>query len=230
MAAGRAQPVKVVRCLITLLPEAVVVRVIVFGSTGRVGRAAVARALAAGHEVRAAVRSVPNVSPFDERVRRVVADVREPDSVAAAVADTDAAIVAVGGDVFKPSDVVTRSARAIVDALTARGIRRYVGITGVAQMKPRLGGAIAQAVLRRSPIRYAVADHQRAFEIVAASGLDWTLAGCPWIKDGAHPGRFREHLDTFPGGFHTVSPVDVGAFLAAQVSDGGYLRRVVGLW
>jgi hypothetical protein len=84
--------------------------------------------------------------------------------------------------------------------------------------------------LRRSPIRFAVADHQRAFELVAASDLDWTLAGCPWIKEGAHVGRYREHPDSFPGGFHTVSPEDVGAFLAAQIDDGRYFRRVVGLW
>jgi hypothetical protein len=49
----------------------------------------------------------------------------------------DAAIVAVGSDVFKPSDIVTRSAQAIVDAPRAHGIARYAGITGVAQMQAR---------------------------------------------------------------------------------------------
>jgi uncharacterized protein YbjT (DUF2867 family) len=85
-------------------------------------------------------------------------------------------------------------------------------------------------VLRRSPIRYAVEDHQHAFEIVAASGLDWTLAGCPWIKDGAHPGRYAEHPDAFPGGFHTIAPGDVGAFLAAQLDTAANVGRIVGLW
>jgi uncharacterized protein YbjT (DUF2867 family) len=205
-------------------------RVVVFGATGRVGRAAVADAVAAGHSVRATVRHLPAPSTFDPAVELVIADVTQPATVAAAVAGTDAAIVAVGGDVFKPSDIVTRSARAVVDALEAAGIARYIGISGVAQMKPVGTGHIAQTALRLSPIRHAVADHQGAFDIVSASSLDWTLAGCPWIKDEAHAGRYTLHPDDFPGGFHTIAPADVGAFLAAQLNDRTYLRRIVGLW
>jgi uncharacterized protein YbjT (DUF2867 family) len=205
-------------------------RVVIFGSTGRVGAAAVRAALAAGHEVRAAVRREPAVPVDSDRLSYAVADILEPPTILSAVRDMDAAIVAVGGDVFKPSDIVTRSAQAIVDALRASGSARYIGITGVAQMRATLAGHFAQAVLRRSPIRYAVADHQRAYEIVSASDLDWTLAGCPWIKDGAHVGVYREHPDIFPGGFHTIAPADVGAFLAAQLESTKYSRRVVGLW
>jgi len=206
------------------------VHVVIFGSTGRVGAAAVRAALAAGHEVRAAVRRRPAIVADGDRLSYVVADILEPPTIVAAVTGMDAAIVAVGGDVFKPSDIVTRSAQAIVDALRARAVARYIGITGVAQMRATLPGRFAQAVLRRSPIRYAVADHQGAYGIVSASGLDWTLAGCPWIKDGAHAGVYREHPDIFPGGFHTIAPADVGAFLAAQLESTTYHRRVVGLW
>jgi putative NADH-flavin reductase len=195
-----------------------------------VGAAAVRDAVAAGHEVHAAVRKQPDPSPFGSDVRCVVADARNVESVQNAVRGMDAAIVAIGGDVFAPSDIVTRSSEAIVAALTAQGIRRYLGITGVAQMKPTLAGHIAQAALRVSPIRFAVEDHQRAFEIVSASSLDWTLAGCPWIKDDAHPGRYSEHPDEFPGGFHTIAPADVAAFLVSQLGVETYVRRVVGLW
>jgi uncharacterized protein YbjT (DUF2867 family) len=203
---------------------------VIFGATGRVGTAAVRAASATGHVVHAAVRRIPEPSPFDANVTLVVADVLQPETVRAAIAGMEAVIVAVGGDVFKPSTIVTQSAEAIVAAMRAEGVSRYIGITGVAQMRPSLAGHLADAALRASPIRYAVADHQGAYEIVAASGLDWTLAGCPWIKDDAHPGRHGEHPDTFPGGFHTIAPVDVGEFLAAQLTSRSYIGRVVGLW
>jgi putative NADH-flavin reductase len=163
-------------------------------------------------------------------VELAVADVLDPATVRAAVAGVDAVIVAVGGDVFKPSTIVEQSAEVIVAAMKAEGVRRYVGITGVAQMQPSLTGRIADAILRVSPIKHAVRDHQAAFDIVSASGLDWTLAGCPWIKDDAHTGHYAEHPDTFPGGFHTISPVDVGTFLAQQLVSRSYIARVVGLW
>jgi uncharacterized protein YbjT (DUF2867 family) len=206
------------------------VRVVIFGATGRVGAAAVQAAVASGYVVRAAVRRIVDPSPFDPVVERVVADVLQPDTVRAAIAGCDAVIVAVGGDVFKPSTIVTQSAASIVAAMKAEGVRRYIGITGVAQMRPSLTGALAQAALRVSPIKHAVADHQGAYDIVAASQLDWTLAGCPWIKDDAHAGRFTQHPDTFPGGFHTISPADVGAFLVAQLASDSSIGHVVGLW
>jgi putative NADH-flavin reductase len=205
-------------------------QVVIFGATGRTGRAAVEHAVTAGHQVRAAVRHVPDPSPFDPAVTFAVADVLAPETVRAAIAGADAVIVAVGGDVFKPSEIVTQSAHAIVSAMEAAGVRRYIGISGEAQMRPTGTGHIAQAALRVSPIRYAVADHQGAYDIVSASSLAWTLAGCPWIKDDAHPGRYRLHPDTFPGGFHTIAPADVGAFLASQIADRTYERRIVGIW
>ena len=135
-------------------------RVVIFGATGRVGIAAVRTAVAAGHAVRAAVRHIPAPSPFDSAVELAVADVLEPATVRAAVAGMDAVIVAVGGDVFKPSTIVTQSADVIVAAMKAEGVRRYIGITGVAQMQPSLTGQIADAVLGVSPIKHAVRDHQ----------------------------------------------------------------------
>ena len=205
-------------------------QVVVFGSTGRTGAAAVRAALAGGHQVRAAMRRVPGAWPFDPAVTPAIADVLQPATVRAALDGMDAVIVAVGGDVFAPSTLVTESARTIVAAMQAGGPRRYIGITGVAQMQASPAGKIAQAALRISPIKHAVADHQGAFDIVAASGLDWTLAGCPWIKDDAHPGAYHEHPDVFPGGFHTIAPADVGAFLAAQLDTTANVGRIIGLW
>jgi uncharacterized protein YbjT (DUF2867 family) len=79
-----------------------------------------------------------------------------------------------------------------------------------------------------TPVGNAIRDHQGAFAIVAASDLDWTLAGCPWIKDGPARG-FREHA-AFPGGMKSITPADVGAFLVSVLDRPSYTRRNVGIW
>jgi putative NADH-flavin reductase len=205
--------------------------VLIFGATGRVGAAAVDFALAAGYEVTAFVRNPAAFSRTDARLRVVKGDVNEPSTVESAVASgIDAVLFAVGGNVFKPSTLVTDSVRAIVAAMQSADVKRYVGITGVAQMPATPPGKIVQKILALSPIRYAVRDHQGAYEIVAASDLDFTLAGCPYIKDGETRGTFKEVPGRFHAGYHIIHPGDVGKFLVDQLADTRYPRQIVGIW
>jgi hypothetical protein len=134
----------------------------------------------------------------------------------------------VGTDPAKPSTIVTDTARAIVAAMRAGGVRRYVAISGTAQMAKTPLGALSIAILRLTPVGNALRDHEGAFAIVTASGLDWTLAGCPWIKDGPARG-YREHAK-FPGGMKSIAPGDVAAFLVDVLDEPSYSRRIVGIW
>ena len=70
-------------------------RVTVFGGTGFLGRAVVARLIAEGARVRVAARH-PDNSAQPAGVEAVVADLRDADSVARAVADADWVVNAVG--------------------------------------------------------------------------------------------------------------------------------------
>ena len=205
-------------------------RLLVIGATGRTGAGAIDAALAAGHDVTALVRN-PAGYAAPERVTVAQGDVYAPATLDAAFAPGfDAVIVTVGANVFKPSTLVTDSARAVVAAARKAGVARYLGITGIAQLPATLPGKVAQFALRISPIKYAVRDHQGAYDVVAHSELDWTLAACPYIKDGPALGRYRLSPNRFPGGFHIIHPGDVGAFLVAEAGRHQFSRTAVGIW
>jgi NADH dehydrogenase len=70
-------------------------RTTVFGGTGFLGRAVVARLIAEGARVRVAARH-PDNSAQPAGVEAVAADLRDADSVARAVADSDWVVNAVG--------------------------------------------------------------------------------------------------------------------------------------
>jgi len=80
-----------------------------------------------------------------------------------------------------------------------------------------------------TPVRHAIKDHQGAFEIIKASTLDWTLAGCPWIKDGLGTTNYVES-DVFPGGMKVIHPRQVADFLTKVLDKPEYFRRIVGIW
>lgn len=205
--------------------------VLVFGATGRVGAAVIERAGAAGHRVTAFVRDPKRLGRLPGGVAVSVGDIYQADTVEQAMAPGfDAVIVAVGADPLKPSTVVTDSARAIVAAARKTGVRRYLGITGTAEMPDKtLFGRLSTAILRLTPVGNAAKDHDGAFEAVRTSGLDWTLAGCPYIKDGDARGQYRTS-SVFPGGFKIIHPGDVAHFLVRELGDHQHPGAVIGIW
>ena len=205
--------------------------VLVFGATGRVGAAVIAQASAAGHRVTAFVRDPSRLGPLQAGVSVAVGDIYQPATVELAMAPGfDAVIVTVGADPLKPSTVVTDSARAIVAAARKTGVPRYLGITGTAEMPDKTFlGRLSTAILRLTPVGNAAKDHDGAFETVRSSGLDWTLAGCPYIKDGPARGQYRTST-VFPGGFRIIHPGDVAHFLVRELGSHQHPNSVIGIW
>lgn len=206
-------------------------KVLIFGATGRVGTAATEQALAAGHQVSVFVRSRSRLGPGHGAARVLEGDMQHPESLAAALAEgCDAVLCAIGGDVFKPSTLVRDSAAAIIAAMHKAQVRRYLGVSGVAEMPQKtLAGNLSAALMRRSPIRHAVADHDAAYELIARSGLTFTLAACPHIRD--EPGRGTYQLaPVFPGGYRHIAPADVAHFLVHELTAARYVNQIVGIW
>jgi putative NADH-flavin reductase len=76
--------------------QAGVVKVVVFGATGKLGAQLLRQGLAAGHQITALVRDPSQLPPRPGLVA-LRGDVLDPSSVVASVAGQDAALWAVGG-------------------------------------------------------------------------------------------------------------------------------------
>ncbi len=132
------------------------------GATGFVGSALVARALAAGHHVRALTR---RAQPPRDGITWVEGALDRPDSLARLVSGADA-IVHVAGVVnardragFAAGNI--EGTRAMLAAATHGGVRRFVHVSSLSAREPQLsnyGWSKAEAETR-----------------VKDSGLDWTI-------------------------------------------------------
>ena len=202
---------------------------IVFGATGRVGRAFIGKAVHAGHRVTAFVRDSGRAHL--DGVALVQGDVRDTSSVRASLAGGfDAVIVCIGEAGLKPSTIVSEGFAAIVAGMTAMGLRRFIGVSGSAEMpKKTWFGKLYTAILRHTPVGNAVRDHDGGLRVLQTSSLDWTLAGCNYLADGPERGRYRISL-IFPGGFKIIHPGDVADFLLQEMTRPRHIRDVVGLW
>ena len=184
-------------------------KIVVFGATGRVGSCIVEQALQAGHNVTAFVRN-PRSLKNSANLSVVEGDVLDKSAVGAALqSGFDAVVNAIGESGLKPSTLVTDSVTIIVAAMQATGNRRFLGVSGTAEMAQRTFlGKVTIALFRMTPVGHPIRDHDGALEQLKKSGLRWMLAGCGYIKTGPRVGRYRTSL-ILDGGFKVIHPPDV---------------------
>ncbi|MGO4459850.1 NAD(P)-dependent oxidoreductase [Streptomyces sp. M-16] len=155
-------------------------RVIVFGGTGRVGRAVVAAARARGVEVTAVGRTEGEVTSAAE--------------VARLAAGHDAAVVAVYDDRAAPGEFFPALARALAAGLPRAGVRRLVAV-GLASVLPTAAGPLLMDTdgypqeWREFYVGHGAGTE--ALRAAAPEGLDWAvLSPAGDFGDGPETGAY----------------------------------------
>jgi putative NADH-flavin reductase len=204
------------------------VNVVVLGAAGRTGRLIVAEALRHGHHVTAAVRnpaSVPGIPGL--RVRR--ADVRDADSLRAAIEGHDAVVSAIGAPGRKSTNLYSEGARATVSAMRAGGVDRLLAITsvGVRPDDPHHSWWYRSLIRPLGADLYA--DMARMERIVRDSGLDWTFVRPTYLQDREPTGRYRATDDSTPEGGWRIARTDVARFIVEELDAHRWSRQAPSL-
>lgn len=203
-------------------------RVTVFGAGGASGQLIVDQCIAAGHEVTAFVRTPGKLALTSPQLTTVQGDATDPEAVAAATADADAVISAIGGTGLGPSTQITDCVRTIVSAIDGRTPPvRFIGIS-------TLGAGDSGGLLPLSAkpvlvlLHYPIKDHNGAEAAVMASGLRWTIARCTGLTNGPARGHVNASLDTVKG---TQLPrADLAQWIVGQLDSDEYVQQAVALW
>ncbi|MEV6108177.1 NAD(P)H-binding protein [Streptomyces sp. NPDC051940] len=177
-------------------------KIIVFGASGRVGRAAVAEARRRGHHVTEA--------------RRTDGDVTDPAVVARLAAGHDAAVVAVYEAGAVPGDFFPAVARALAEGLPAAGVRRLVYV-GLASVLPTSGGEL----LMDTP---GYPQDWREFYVGHGAGTDALRDAAPAALDWAvlSPSGDFDHEGGATGGY-TRAP----AAADSRITQGDFARALL---
>ena len=74
-----------------------------------------------------------------------------------------------------------------------------------------------------------VADSTAMERLLQESGIDWTIARPPYLKDGGAQRGYRAEAGVAPTGAWSMQRGDLAAFLLDEVESHGHPRMVVGL-
>lgn len=211
-------------------PPVRTMRLLIFGSTGGVGRQLVEQALDAGHAVSAFARDPAAVKVEHKCLEVIRGDAMDAASVSRAMAGHDAVLAALGSPPWRNTAVRSEGSRHIVDAMEGAGVRRLVSLStlGVGDSWPML--PFKFRLLFRTLLRNALAAHELQERYIAASHLDWTIVRPGAYTDGPRTGAYRHGFaPTDPAIAAEVSRSDVADFMLLQLTDETYLRRTTGL-
>ena len=200
-------------------------RVLILGSTGRIGSQVLDGALSHGYEVTVLVRDRGRVEQRNG-LSVVVGDVRDERAISAALRDVDAVIAALGprSNTRAEEDGLALGMHNLVAAMAGARVQRLVALSGAGvdvpgDRKPVLDRMMSGVVRRFA--RHIVGAKQREFEIFSASELDWTALRPPLVTDGSARG-YRLDLSLQPGA--RVTRADVAQALVDQLVDRAFIR------
>jgi putative NADH-flavin reductase len=211
--------------------------VLILGATGRVGRRVVQQALADGHQVTALVRNPAKAAEQQAgifnaaqavRLTLLQGDARSEGDLRSAAKDVDAVVSCLGTD---GDTVLTDSTPLLVKVMKEQRIRRIItiGTAGILQSREYPDMLRYESPETRRSSTRAAEEHRKAWELLAASGLDWTVVCPTYLPEGERLSRYRFERDYLPDGGTSISVADTADFTYAQLTLDEYIGCRVGI-
>jgi NAD(P)-dependent dehydrogenase (short-subunit alcohol dehydrogenase family) len=214
-------------------------KVLVLGSTGGSGRAAVEQLLSQGHEVTAFMRRAVGFGADAGRLRIALGDAMRQSDVERAVEGQDAVIVTLGirenplrvrllGPAHTPLEIRSAGTRNVIAAMRQHGVRKLVVQTryGVGDTRERLG--FLDRLFLALLLKPQIADTEIQNREVIASALDWVIVQPVHLNDTL--GRDMPFVSTSGDvGRNVVSRNSVGRFLAHAALSEDFVGKSVAL-
>jgi uncharacterized protein len=191
------------------------------GSTGKVGSKVREELLRRGHTVTAISRH-PDAAPAEKNVTAIRGDVASPDTLAPLLKGHDAVISSV---TFLPG-----SSRALVDAVTRSGVKRYIAVGGAGTLEVAPGKLLKDSGNIPAEWMPAINEGAELLKLLRANTqLDWTFfSPAALIGPGERTGKFRlglNQLITAADGKSSISYDDYAIALVDELETPRHVRQ-----
>jgi putative NADH-flavin reductase len=211
-------------------------QIAVFGATGRTGVPLVEQALDRGHEVVAFVRDpagLPAAVHDRDRLRVVEGDVYSGEGVERAIAGeggpVDAVVSVLGQSSEGPDDLLTVAGEHVLAAMADHGVDRFVTLVGAGVREAGESvnlGGKVMGALLKLVARSVLEDARDHVEMVRAGDTRWTVVRAPRLTEDEHTGEFRHGTDIRLGVSATAARANVAEFVLDCLEDDLYASEM----
>lgn len=203
---------------------------LIFGSTGTIGRHLVQQALAAGHQVTAFARSPQKLEDLKHpNLRLFQGDVLDATSVEKAMQEQDVVCCALGAG--RKGQVRAEGTRNILRAMEKNDMKRLICQTtlGAGDSRGNLN-FFWKHLMFGFLLKDAYQDHELQEKYIRESSLDWIIVRPSAFTDGKLTSNYRHGFAPTDKSINPkISRADVADFMLKQLADDTYLRKTPGL-
>ncbi len=200
------------------------IKIIVFGATGRTGKLVCERILKSGVIVTGFGRSKEKIKNIDKKLLASQGDIFDREQVFQAVTNQDAVIVCLGSVNLKDSTTLSSGTQNIVDAMSRHKIKRLVLISAAGVNESWAQIPFLPRLMFKTILRNIFKDHHKQEAIVKKSSLDWTIVRPAVLNDKPACGKYSAS-NSAP--VRKISRADLADFLIKQVSDKSYIGQAI---
>ncbi len=202
-------------------------KLLIIGATRGIGAVLAAEAVKKGHEVAALVRNPEKMSRGSKKIRIIKGDIRDEDSVSAAVAGQDAVCVTIGiGPALKPVTVFSEGTSVVVDAMKRGSAGKLICVTGIGAGDSKgHGGFLYDRIVFPILLRRIYEDKDIQESVVRNSSLDWVIVRPGFLTNGPVTGRYRVLTDLSGIKCGSISRGDVAHFILGEMQEMKYAHQ-----
>lgn len=203
----------------------------VFGATGMVGKQLVQQALFNENIVKAFGRNVYTTDlPDNKNLQLVQGALFDPTEVFNAIKGCDAVLSAIGGGFDGTDKTRTLGIRNIIAQMKKANVKRIIAIGGMGVLNADENTLLIDG--DDYPPEYIPVgkEHQKAYEYLKESGLDWTFVCAPDIIDAGPTGVYTTAANYPPAhNNYKINAGDLAMFMLNELKKNEYVQQRAGI-
>ena len=202
--------------------------ILILGGTGRVGDQIVTYALHDGHHVTVLVRTPEKIQINHENLTIIQGNVLNKDDIIRAMHGIDVIISALNTD---GGTTLSESMPFIIEAMEKEAIKRIITIGTAGILQSRISPKLLryQSSESKQKSTRAAEEHNKVYDMLQSSNLDWTIVCPTYLPDGERMGKYRIERNFLPVGGSKISVPDTAEFAFSQIQSSDYIKTRVGI-
>lgn len=203
----------------------------IFGATGMVGKELVKQALFKGYTVRAFGRNV-FTSGFndDNNLNLIQGALFDDKQVLDAIKGSDAVCSTLGGAVDGNDQTRSLGMKHIVTQMQKSGTSRIIAIGGMGILLDEDGKLMMESKGFNKNYLPVSLEHNKAYEYIKNSSLNWTFVCPPDIINEGPTGIFKTAIDHLPADTsYKINSGDLALFMLKELEKNEHIKHRVGI-
>ena len=207
--------------------ETALMKIALFGATGRVGHAILTLLLEKDINVVALVRNPKKLQP-QAGLTVLQGDARNIADVEGTLAEADAVISALGTD---KTNVLTESITHIISIMHQQQLKRIItiGTAGILDSRLEPGLLRYQSSESKRKSIAAALEHHKVFDLLKDSLLDWTIVCPTYLPSGDATNEYIVLRDKLPEGAVQTTTGDTALFTENELLQNEHIGYRVGI-